>query len=541
MKKVKFRLFFLIIGMVSILLLFNVTVYGKSDSFSTSNVRENEDISTVISAGQSNSAEGIAISTDNTCSVKMTVTSVEPTDGDTGKIIIKAELLKTNENITGITVRLVSLVDTSLLRFSSTNSKAGLFATKAWTDAEKLEMLNNGLIEIEKASFLNPVANQIHFYQNGGSLTAGRTGILFTAALPVNPAYEGDWKRGFENAVRVECDLYENGSVSVTNTIESETFNFPSAGSESVFDGSESDLTSYIASFDSPSVITIEPNADQVFTVPVVMTSESPLAGAQLVLSCNPEIAKIIDVTLSEGFTADGQSSMSSDGSSAELSFYGEAKDAKNGLTVATVKLQPIAEGISSLSIADGGKAARSGSTLEYSVTIRNSPVTVEVKKQDAIDRKLFVSAVPDGVNLLIFTPGAAVDEGSVPAYDGKPMFTGSDGSYLYLVKGDPDTSRISTISGTATEVTHPQKGENAITAADLNDSGSVNIIDAQIAYDLATGRYTEIGEKLTATTVDMLHWLKADINGDASVTAEDARAIQSFIHTQEWFKEPIA
>jgi hypothetical protein len=68
-----------------------------------------------------------------------------------------------------------------------------------------------------------------------------------------------------------------------------------------------------------------------------------------------------------------------------------------------------------------------------------------------------------------------------------------------------------------------------------------VNIVDAQIAYDLATGKYTEIAPALTDTAIDLLHWLRADVDGDETVTARDARAIQVFIHTQEWFKESAA
>lgn len=60
----------------------------------------------------------------------------------------------------------------------------------------------------------------------------------------------------------------------------------------------------------------------------------------------------------------------------------------------------------------------------------------------------------------------------------------------------------------------------------DVNNSVSVNIVDAQLAYDLAT------------TTLFLNHYdyetmlLRADINEDGAVFAEDAYAIQHYALT---------
>ena len=98
------------------------------------------------------------------------------------------------------------------------------------------------------------------------------------------------------------------------------------------------------------------------------MTSESALSGAELDLSCNPEVAKITGITLAEGLTAKGDQTIAADGRTAKISFYGNEQSAKEGLTVATVTMQPVAEGTSSLSITNG-TAAMSGTTLDYTVT----------------------------------------------------------------------------------------------------------------------------------------------------------------------------
>ena len=293
----------------------------------------------------------------------------------------------------------------------------------------------------------------------------------------------------------------------------------------------------YIASFGSPSVTTIEPTSEQPFTVPVVMTSDSALSGAELDLSCNPEVAKITGITLAEGLTANGNQTIAADGRSAKISFYGNEQSAKEGLTVATVTMQPVAEGISSLSLNEG-TAAMSGKTLDYPVTVPESPVTVEVKSQDQISTSAYVNTSEGVMTLVKYTPGTTPVEGKVPAYDGTAMYQGPDHTWLCLVKGDPDKAKIGMTDGTAASVAHPQKGETSGSPADLNANDRVNIVDAQIAYDLATGKYTEIAPALTDTSIDLLHWLMADVNGDETVTAQDARAIQSFIHTQEWFKD---
>ena len=65
----------------------------------------------------------------------------------------------------------------------------------------------------------------------------------------------------------------------------------------------------------------------------------------------------------------------------------------------------------------------------------------------------------------------------------------------------------------------------------DVNNSGSVNIVDAQLAYDLAT------------TTLFLNHCdyetmlLRADVNEDGAVFAEDAYAIQHYALTGDWEK----
>ncbi len=74
-------------------------------------------------------------------------------------------------------------------------------------------------------------------------------------------------------------------------------------------------------------------------------------------------------------------------------------------------------------------------------------------------------------------------------------------------------------------------------TLGDVNNSGVINIADAQIAYDIATNRYVE-GEALNAliacwgngATLDLIK-VYVDVNEDGNVDALDARAIQYYVH----------
>jgi subtilisin family serine protease len=62
-------------------------------------------------------------------------------------------------------------------------------------------------------------------------------------------------------------------------------------------------------------------------------------------------------------------------------------------------------------------------------------------------------------------------------------------------------------------------------TDGDVSGNGCTNIIDAQVAYDIACGRYDGF------TSLPMGAWLAADVNGSGCVDASDARAIQYAVH----------
>ena len=79
--------------------------------------------------------------------------------------------------------------------------------------------------------------------------------------------------------------------------------------------------------------------------------------------------------------------------------------------------------------------------------------------------------------------------------------------------------------------------GEPLGTLGDVNNSGRINIVDAQVAYDLARGAYgANYGSYPLPVgwTVATLFTV-ADVNADGALDAADAFAIQHYAHTGAW------
>ena len=73
----------------------------------------------------------------------------------------------------------------------------------------------------------------------------------------------------------------------------------------------------------------------------------------------------------------------------------------------------------------------------------------------------------------------------------------------------------------------------------DANNNGSINVVDAQVVYDMAIGQYGDDWSAVrdcypATTTKAVVNWV-ADANGDGTVYAEDARAIQNYALTGAW------
>ena len=319
--------------------------------------------------------------------------------------------------------------------------------------------------------------------------------------------------------------------INITPTVNAGSITVGSGGTTEP--GGDIDPTptgSYTASLGTPSPEKVAPG--ETFTVDVMMTSESDLAAGELELSYDPEFATIKSIALAEGLQSSGEQTIDNDAGTAKISFFGNTASAADGLTVATVTFEAASEGTASVSITSA-TAAASGNTADLDVTVPSSPVTVTVEASDTIT----VSTYTPSYTLVKYIPAAPLEAGQVAMYSDHPMYTltKEDGTvtWLYLAESGVTTEtaegNITTGAGTAGGAVALPGAVADLLAGDLNSSNAVNIVDAQIAYDVATEVYSDF------TKVDMLHWLMADVNGDGTVTTADARAIQIYIHTLVW------
>ena len=119
--------------------------------------------------------------------------------------------------------------------------------------------------------------------------------------------------------------------------------------------------------------------------------------------------------------------------------------------------------------------------------------------------------------NMKLVTFVGTVNEGEVPTCKGTSMYKLGD-SYVMLASA-ADAAALAYADFDITEGT----AQVISVDGDINKNGNVNIVDAQLAYDIARGVYTDF------KAITQEGYLKADVNGDASVDAADAFAIQYY------------
>ena len=141
------------------------------------------------------------------------------------------------------------------------------------------------------------------------------------------------------------------------------------------------------------------------------------------------------------------------------------------------------------------------------------------------------------GSMLHAFAPGWKIvkyDKGTAPAantvmtYKGSPMYWAPNpnggGSWVRLVSSSTTTVNqgdFGTISGTKTVISRPgTTGSNGIICGDSNNNKAINVVDSQIIYDMARGKYA-------TSKFSEQRWLAADVNNDGTLNANDAFAVQ--------------
>jgi hypothetical protein len=209
---------------------------------------------------------------------------------------------------------------------------------------------------------------------------------------------------------------------------------------------------------------------------------------------------------------------------------------AMSGNTITTIPFAAVGLGDAVFSVSgdSGFKLAVSVSgTTEMIDADPGDDLTVTIESDEVKSPITFdagYSGLPSGYKLLRYE----IDEkptGTVWKYDGKEMRYASIGGAHFMLWMVEDT-----VSATDAEAKiASETGTPAANNGDLNGDGALQIVDAQIAYDIAAGHanYNALAH------LDIALRLKADANGDGQVTIEDARAIQQKLLTGSFPWEP--
>ena len=254
----------------------------------------------------------------------------------------------------------------------------------------------------------------------------------------------------------------------------------------------------------------------QSFTADIIMKSTGSLSAAELTLNVNKDVIKITNVKIAESLTATGKNNINEEGSSAKISFYGNTNSAADGLTVATVTFEAVTAGSGNIAIANDAIAAASGEKSDITVAVPETATVIDVVSESY---SISDSSYAGGKYLIKYSPANEITTGCA-TYDGKDMYWSDKyDSWVYLAdsKVSLDKSNFN-VNAQGSKIKIDYSG-------DLNVNNKINIVDAQIAYDIATGTYKDF------EVIDLLSWLMADVNSDGEVDAGDARAIQYYIH----------
>ena len=173
-----------------------------------------------------------------------------------------------------------------------------------------------------------------------------------------------------------------------------------------------------------------------------------------------------------------------------------------------------------------GGKAVTvtEGANNTYTIANVTGNLVITIEKKSTLTMEVTVSKYVEMDNKTVFlvTVTGTPEEGKAFAYGDSVMYkTTAYGQnvYSWLVIVDKNETfdqataeaKITQASATAEEVTQ---------SYDVNETGVVDINDAQLTYDIYSGKYTDF-EK-----VSVRKFLRADVNFDKAVNSTDAVAV---------------
>lgn len=173
-----------------------------------------------------------------------------------------------------------------------------------------------------------------------------------------------------------------------------------------------------------------------------------------------------------------------------------------------------------------GGKDATITEGADNTYTIANvtGDLVITIEKKSTLTMEVAVSEYVQMDNKTVFlvTVTGTPEEGKAFAYGNNVMYkTTAYGENVYSWLVIVDKSETFTVATAEANITQASAtAEEVKQSYDVNETGLVDINDAQLTYDIYSGKYTDF-EK-----VSVRKFLRADVNLDKAVNSTDAVAV---------------
>lgn len=173
-----------------------------------------------------------------------------------------------------------------------------------------------------------------------------------------------------------------------------------------------------------------------------------------------------------------------------------------------------------------GGKDATitEGTDNTYTIASVTGDLVITIEKKSTLTMEVTVSKYVEMDNKTVFlvTVTGTPEEGKAFAYGDNVMYkTTAYGENVYSWLVIVDKNEAFTVATAEANITQASAtAEEVKQSYDVNETGVVDINDAQLTYDIYSGKYTDF-EK-----VSVRKFLRADVNLDKAVNSTDAVAV---------------
>lgn len=353
----------------------------------------------------------------------------------------------------------------------------------------------------------------------GGTLTFKPTDPNYDYTVTVTVGGETVTPTVGENGTYTVANV--NGNVNVTSTKTPKTFNV-TLGADTT--------GKTTATYTEDYTFTLKPNSDYTYSVTVTIGGKTYTNFASQPNSDGTITYTIPGADITGNIVIDSGKTVKKDhgvsiGGSGSGSASGNPSSVKDGndYTFTVVKEEGYTYTISATM---DGKNVEVILNEDGTYTIKNvtGELKITITKQSISGPVVAVSKYVEMNNKTVFlvTVTGTPDEGKAFAYDGNVMYkTTAYGKnvYSWLVIVDTDAElTVDTAKGNVTQAS--ATAEELTPSYDVNETNTVDINDAQLTYDIYSGKYTDF-EK-----VSVRKFLRADVNGDGSVNSTDAVAV---------------